>query len=139
MVAVMTFSHGSISKGSKKIEGVWELSRFCSNYNYHIPGIAGKLLKEFQRRNTWKEIFSFADRRWSNGNLYIQLGFVLDHINPPSYSYIDYKNVKRIHRFAMRKLNEEKDLDMPEWVLRLKQGYKRIWDCGTLKFTLKNN
>lgn len=138
LVAVMTFSYGNISKGNKKKEGVWELNRFCSDYNYHIPGIAGKLLKEFQRKNEWKEIFSFADQRWSNGNLYYKLGFNIDHINPPSYSYIDYKNIKRIHRFAMRKQSHEPK-DIPEWILRLKQGYKRIWDCGTLKFILKND
>ncbi len=44
LISVMTFSKGNISKGSKSKEGVWELNRFCSNSNYHIPGIAGKLL-----------------------------------------------------------------------------------------------
>jgi len=134
LVSVMTFSHGSISKGSKNINGVWELSRFCSNSKYHIPGIASKLLTYFKRNYEWLEIFSYADRRWSKGNVYYKLGFKLEHITKPNYWYI--KNQERIHRFNLRKRSDEPK-DIPEWILRSKEGYHRIWDCGHLKFILK--
>ena len=134
LVSIMTFSHGSISKGSKNIKNVWELNRFCSNSNYHIPGIASKLLTYFKRNYDWKEIFSYADRRWSNGNVYKQIGFELDSITKPNYWYI--KGMEKVHRFGLRKkYNEPKDI--PEWVLRAKEGYHRIWDCGHLKFIMK--
>jgi len=136
LVSVMTFSVGNISKGSKSIEGIWELNRFCSNSNYHIPGIAGKLLSHFKKNYEWKEIFSYADRRWSTGNLYYQLGFNLEHITQSNYWYL--KGLKRIHRFNLRKrIDEPKDI--PEWVLRQKEGFTRIWDCGSLKLSIINN
>lgn len=135
LVSVMTFSKGNISKGSNPISGVWELNRFCNKINYHIPGIANKLLSYFKRNYKWKKIFSYADRRWSNGNLYNKLGFELQSKTGINYWYI--KEYKRIHRFSLRKKpNEPKDI--PEWVLRSAEGYHRIWDCGNLKFVLEN-
>ncbi len=136
LIAVMTFSHGNISKGSISLEQIYELNRFCSNYNYHIPGIASKLLKYFKCNYNWTEIFSYADRRWSKGNVYYKLGFQFDSITKSNYWYI--KDYKRIHRFSLRKKGYE-DKDIPEWVLRKQQGYYRIWDCGNLKFKLINN
>ena len=132
----MTFSHGNISKGSKHVEGVWELNRFCSNYNYRIPGIASKLLTHFKRNYEWKEIFSYADKRWSTGNVYYKLGFELDHETIPNYWYI--KNFQRIHRFNLRKRPDEPK-EIPEWVLRQEEGYLKIWDCGNMKFVLKKD
>jgi len=134
LVSVMTFSHGNISKGSKNIDGIWELSRFCSNYDYHIPGIASKLFTYFKRNYEWKEIFSYADRRWSQGNVYFKLGFKLDSITKPNYWYV--KGLNRIHRFNLRKKSNDPQ-DIPEWILRSKEGYHRIWDCGHLKFVFK--
>jgi len=75
LVAVMTFSHGSLAKGVKKQDPlIWELNRFCTHLEFVISGIAGKLLEHFKKNYNWKEIFSYADRRWSNGNLYEKLG-----------------------------------------------------------------
>lgn len=135
LVSVMTFSKGNIAKGNKAKEYIWELNRFCSNCNYHIPGIASKLLTYFKRNFKWIEIYSYADRRWSNGNLYNKLGFNLQHITKPNYWYI--KGLNRIHRFNLRKKSNEPK-DIPEWALRNKDGYYRIWDCGNLKFNLVN-
>jgi len=138
LISVMTFSKGNISKGSKYVKNVWELNRFCSNYNFHIPGIASKLLKYFKRNYEWKEIFSYADLRWSNGNLYYKLGFDLISITSPNYWYLAKDSIERIHRFSLRKRpNEPKDIT--EMVLRTKEGYRRIWDCGNLKFRMINN
>lgn len=135
LVAVMTFSHGSISKGTKPTESIWELSRFCTNYNYHIPGIAGKLLEHFKRNYSWEKIFTYADRRWSNGNLYFKLGLNHVHNTEPNYWYT--YGLKRIHRFGFRKRQDEPK-EIPEWKLRLQEGYHRIWDCGNMKFELTN-
>jgi len=135
LVSVMTFSHGNISKGSKSKKDVWELNRFCTNYNFIIVGIAGKLLNYFKRNYQWKEIFSYADRRWSDGNLYRKLSFSLFSTTKPNYWYI--KGFQRIHRFNLRKQKNEGN-NISEWVLRQKEGYERVWDCGSLKYILKN-
>ena len=135
LVSVMTFSHGSISRGKTKSDLDWELSRFCSDYNYRIPGIAGKLLEHFKRNYNWKEIYSYADRRWSEGDLYKKLGFEFVHQTPPDYWYLGKDMIRRIHRFALRKrLDEPKD--KTEWELRLEEGYSKIFDCGKIKFKI---
>jgi len=136
MVAVMTFGKGNIVKGSKPKDGVWELTRFCSDSNYHSPGIASKLLKYFQRNYGWKEIFSYADQRWSDGNLYYKLGFDLDKITQPNYWYVDINKLKRIYRWELKKKPDEPK-DITERVLRISEGYQVIWDCGNLKFSIK--
>jgi hypothetical protein len=136
LVSVMTFSHGNISKGSKSEETIWELNRFCSDYNYHIPGIASKLLTHFKRNYEWTEIFSYADRRWSDGNVYRQLGFDFDGYTHPNYWYVNLnKACNRIHRFNLRKRPDEPK-DIPEYVLRKNDGYVRIWDCGNFRFKM---
>jgi len=147
LISVMTFSYGSISKGSyNKDKTIFELNRFCSDYNYKIPGIASKLLSHFKKNYEWTKIYSFADLRWSVGNLYKTLNFKLEKTNPPSYHYVkqikdpmtNETELKRLHRFTLRKTKEESQTNLTEVELRFKQGYYRIWDCGNLKFTLKN-
>ena len=135
LLSVMTFSVPNISKGSKNKKDVWELNRFCSDYNYHIPGIASKFLTCFKRNYDWKEIFSYADRRWSNGNLYYKLGFNLEHITKPNYWYT--KGYVRIHRFNLRKKPTEPK-EISELILRYNEGFRRVWDCGNLKFIIIN-
>jgi len=136
LISVMTFSHGNIAKGSKSISDVWELNRFCSDFKYHIPGIASKLVTYFKRNYQWKEVFSYADMRWSNGNLYNQIGFNLIGETGVNYWYI--KDFQRIHRFNLRKQKHESK-DIPEWALRQSEGYYRIFDCGSLKYQINNN
>ena len=83
--------------------------------------------------NKWQEIYSYADLRFSSGDIYKKLGFELVKQNPPNYFYV--KGLKRFHRYGLRKLPTE-SRDIPEWRLRMDQGYFRIWDCGTLKFSI---
>ncbi len=135
LISVMTFSRGNISKGSKNEEDIFELSRFCSDYKYHIPGIASKLLSFFKLNYKWKEIFTYADLRWSNGNMYHKLGFITDNKIRLNYWYV--KDFNRIHRFNLRKRKDEPK-NVSEFVLRLKEGYNIIWDCGNLKFRMIN-
>jgi len=133
LVAVMTFSRGSIAKGSKAVEGTWELNRFCSNPKFHSAGIAGKLLTHFKRNYEWSTIFSYADRRWSVGQLYYKLGFELSHYTQPNYFYI--VNGKREHRYKYRKRPSEPK-HISEWELRKQEGLDRVWDSGNIKFIL---
>lgn len=139
LISVMTFGLGNISRGGNPYDLTsWELSRFVSKKEYKIIGIAGKLLEYFKRNYDWKNIYSYADLRFSNGNLYKKLGFELIKQNSPNYFYVDTRLFKRIHRYNLRKLPSEPK-DVPEWKLRYDQGYYRIWDCGNLKFNMTNN
>lgn len=137
LVSVMTFSKPSISKGRTKNYGkfVYELNRFCSKKNTTVVGIASKFLKYFLENHECDSLFSYADLRWSDGNLYNKLGFVLEGRTKPNYWYFK-SNKKRVHRFALRK-TESDDKTLKESVLRKKEGWCRIWDCGHLKFVLE--
>lgn len=139
LVSVMTFSKGSISKGATSKEGSWELSRFCSDYNLSVVGIASKLFKHFVRNYKPKEIYTYGDLRWSTGGLYKKLGFTFKHKSKPSYWYLI--NNKRLHRFNFRKNVLKDKLDsfdpnLTEWQNMAKNGYNRIWDCGNVKWEI---
>lgn len=144
LVAVMTFSKPRVAlgaKGKKDRTGEWELSRFCTDVNFRIPGIASKLLTHFKRNHSWKEIYSYADKRWSVGNMYYQLGFQLVADNPPDYFYVI--NGVRKHRWNYRKdmlktTLEHYDPTATEYQNMVDHGYWRVWDCGTLKFAIYN-
>lgn len=136
LLAVMTFSHGNISRGGKPSEKtVWELSRFATNINYRVVGAAGKILAYFKKHYTWSKIYTYADLRYSKGELYYNLGFRKVNQSLPNYWYV--QGTKRIHRFALRKRPDEPK-EMPEWLLRYNEGFVRIWDCGNLKFEVLN-
>jgi hypothetical protein len=132
LVSVMTFSKLSIAKGQKNKDGIWELNRFCSSVP--VIGIASKLISYFKKHYNWKEIISYADRRWNTGNLYKKLGFKLISITKPNYWYT--MNKKRHHRFKFRRNKLEGD--GTELEIMQKNGYNRIWDCGSFKFKLTN-
>lgn len=138
LVAVMTFCQPRIALGNNKqpTEGVYELSRFATDISVRIPGIASKLLTHFEKNYKWNTIYSFADRRWSDGVVYNKLNFTLESTNPPSYWYII--GGKRKHRWNYRK-DQLKHRDkfsesLTEYENMLNFGIDRVWDCGTLKF-----
>lgn len=137
LVAVMTFAKPRIAVGGKGANDSIELVRFSTKTDYHVVGIASKLLKTFERNNPNSTIYSFADRRWSVGNLYEKIGFSLSNINPPDYYYI--VNGARKHRWNYRKdvlKNTLKNYDerLTEYQNMQNAGYNRIWGCGTLKY-----
>jgi len=139
LVAVMTFSKLRKALGQNDIKNSWELSRFATIKNFTITGIANKILSHFEKTYKPTYIISYADRRWSKGNLYYKLGFKMDHISNPSYWYLKAGIIKRIHRFNFRKnvLKDKLDVFDPtktEWENMQNNKYDRIWDCGNYVF-----
>lgn len=123
-----------IKKAIKKHDG-YELSRFCNKINTTIIGGASKLLKHFIKIYNPVEIISYADRRWSIGNLYEKLGFNKKHVNRPNYWYIVGK--ERQHRFKYRKdvlIKEGFDENLTEHEIMINRGIYRIYDCGTITY-----
>lgn len=138
LVGVMSF----INEG----KNMWNLNRFATDINYNCIGIGGKLFNYFIKNYDFKEIKSFADRRWTinyKDNLYTKLGFELDSFTPPSYSYYNpsVDRFKRFHKFVFRKkrLNHKYGLPltMTETEMVKELGYDRIWDCGLIKYVYK--
>ena len=122
LVSVMTFNklEGRKSMG----EGEWNLSRFCNKMDYNVIGGASKLLNYFIKNWVVKRVISYADRDWSRGNLYDNLGFKRVNESLPDYKYI--VDGIRVHKSRFKKsitgISESK-LEVP-----------KVWDCGKLKF-----
>lgn len=122
LVSVMTFNklEGRKSMG----EGEWNLSRFCNKMDYNVIGGASKLLNYFIKNWIVKRVISYADRDWSRGNLYDNLGFKKVNESLPDYKYI--VDGIRVHKSRFKKsitgISESK-LEVP-----------KVWDCGKLKF-----
>ena len=109
--------------------------RFCNKINYTVIGGASKLLSFFIKEFNPVKIISYADKRWSDGNLYKKLGFDLVSESKPSYFYV--KGLKRFNRFNFRKdvlIKNGGDPKLSENEIMLDMGYKRIYDCGSMKF-----
>ena len=141
LVSLMTFGNTRHFIGNSSHQ--YELLRFCNKLNTNVIGGASKLLKHFIKTYKPKNIVSYADRRWSVGNLYNTLGFKLYNISKPSYYYII--NNKRKNRFNFRKgilvkkYNCPKNMSEHEFCLSKK--WYRIYDCGCLcyEINLENN
>ena len=138
LVALMTFGALSKAKGHTSAPGKWELLRFCTRGSMSIVGGASKILKYFMRNYEVSELLSFADRRWSDGNLYKTLGFEFEHNTRPNYWYVDTSKVVRLHRYGLRKCSTD-DQSKTEYENRLQQGYLRVWDCGSSKWILRGS
>lgn len=138
LVAVMTFG----SRRFDKKEG-YELIRYCTISNFNVVGGAGKLLLHFERIYTPTAIISYADRRWSDGNLYRQLGFNEIRKTKPNYFYVHpstgYVRESRI-KYQKHKLSnilEKFDPEKTESQNMEDNGFHKIWDCGNYVFEKK--
>lgn len=136
--SLMTFSNRRIALGGKKLDNEYELLRFANLIGHTIPGAASKLLTFFIKKYDPKSIISYADLRWSIGNLYNKLSFNQLIDEPIGYFYMD-DYTKRYNRFSFRKSILTK-MGMPNELTEFESmdllGYSRIWDCGIRKFVL---
>lgn len=129
LVCIMTFCKSRFNKNYE-----WELSRFSNKIGINVIGGFSKLLKYFRKNNNGS-IISYADRRYSNGNVYIKNGFELLHINSPSYYYVDKSFLKRHNRMKFQKKLIDAS-DCTEYEKARELGYNKIFDCGTISFGL---
>lgn len=138
LVSIMTFGSKRKVLNSVNHSDTYELVRFASKLGYNIVGGASKLLKHFVKTHQPSEIVSYADLRWSNGNVYRQLGFTPIEDYTIGYWYIENYSVRH-HRYNFRKqvlVNDGADPEKTEWEIMIERGYDRIWDCGQQKFEL---
>jgi hypothetical protein len=134
LVSVMTFSKPRFNKNYQ-----WELVRFCNKLNHNVIGGASKLLSYFKKSQNPKSLISYADLRYSNGNMYKKLGFVFKSYTPPSYVYT--KGDKILSRFStqkhrLAKILENFDENKTENQNMMDNSYRKLWDAGTMLFVL---
>ena len=132
LVAVMTFGARKITSKAPEME----LLRFCNVLNTITVGGASKLFQFFIKTYTPKKVISYADRRYSNGNLYDTLGFTLSHCSSPNYWYTN-DTVNLFHRvkFQKHKICDESSKHLTETRIMYNNGYRKIYDCGSFVYT----
>ncbi|MBP5458056.1 MAG: hypothetical protein J6Y37_16330 [Paludibacteraceae bacterium] len=138
IVGVMSFKDNG--------NGVYELTRFASSNDKLCCGVGGKLFAYFKSNYEYRIVKSFADKRWTyddDNNIYVKLGFKKDGDLRPDYHYFD-KNIEepvRLHKFRFRKgLLHRKywfDMTMTENEMTTKLGYRKVWDCGLIRYVYK--
>lgn len=140
LVSLMTFGQLRKNLGGKPTLGSYELLRFCNKLNTNVIGGASKLFKYFLKEMSPNEITSYADIRWSDGNLYKALGFEYIHSSSPNYFYII--NECRKNRFGFRKniliSKYGCPKEMSEHEFCYSNQWYRIYDCGSMKFIYRN-
>ena len=142
LVAIMSFRKPRFNPAYD-----WELIRYCSKKYVSVVGGASKLLKHFRKLNSGS-IISYANRRWSTGDLYEALGFSFVRETAPNYFY--YKTIDGVtpenlelhsrlefqkHKLASKL--EHFDANKSEFDNMYQNGYRSIYDCGNLVYVLK--
>lgn len=112
------------------------LTRYATSCN--VVGGFSKLLKYFEIQFNYPPIITFADLRWSNGDLYYNTGFKEAQQLPIDYYWT--KNNKLWHKFNWRHKQMRNRLkyynpNKSESENMRENGYAKIWDCGKIKFT----
>lgn len=131
LVSLMTFM-----KSRYNSNYTWELVRFCTLTNTVVIGGFSKLLKCFRSNHTGS-IISYANRNYSNGSVYENNGFILHHINKPSYWYV--KDLRLIHKSNITKSKLLQIMNKPEWteeILAEELGYHKLFDTGTKAYVI---
>jgi hypothetical protein len=136
LVSIMTF-------GKRKIlnNDGWELIRFCNKLNTSVIGGASKLFKHFIKTHVFETLISYADRRWSDGGLYNNLGFEYISKTPPNYFYYNENLKTRESRIKYQKhklVTQGFDVNLTEREITNKMGLYRIYDSGNLKYIYRN-
>jgi hypothetical protein len=136
MVCILTMGK---SRFDKNIE--WEICRFSNKLNSNVIGGFQRLMKHFIKHHNPNSIVTYADRRYSEGNLYSKFGMIEQENKSLNYFYFNKHEMIRHsrHKFQKHKLAGilpyyEDGLSESD-NMRL-NGFDRIWDCGNKKFTL---
>ncbi len=134
LVSLMSFGK---PRFNKKFE--WELIRFVSKTNTKVVGGATKLLSHFEKTYKPKNIISYANLRFSHGQIYKVLGFQEIGISNPNYKYTDSQGINIYNRVKCQKHKLHKFLpnfqpEMTEVENMFAHGYRRFWDSGNLVF-----
>ena len=138
LFTLMTFGKKRKFMNSVSKEGEYELLRFCNKLNTNVVGGASKLFKYFTKNYSFTEITTYADRSHSQGNLYETLGFKFIHKTESNYYYVI--DGIRHHRFGFRKdvlVKEGFNKNKTEHEIMIERGISRIYDSGSLKYTIK--
>lgn len=116
----------------------WEIARFACAPGKAVVGGFSRLLTAFIREHKPQQIMTFADRRFSVGNVYAVNGFELVRSTKPNYCYykggiILSRQQCQKHKLA-RLLGDGFNPNQTESENMLAAKYTQLFDAGHLKF-----
>jgi very-short-patch-repair endonuclease len=134
LLSVLTFVKSRFDKSYE-----WEISRFANKINTAVVGGFQKMLKYFTSKYDPNNIVTYADKRYSSGDLYRNAGMI--ELDNKSINYY-YFNKHECVRYSRQKFQKHKlkdvldnyDESLSEWENMKNNSYDRIWDCGNYKF-----
>lgn len=136
LISLITFSKSRFNKKYK-----YELLRFANKKETICVGCFSKLLKYFIEKYS-SSIITYADRRYSQGNLYLKNGFKMINKSEPNYFYLDTNlNIYSRVQFQKHKLQNKLDVFNPnlsEIENVINNNYRIIFDCGNYVFAYEN-
>lgn len=117
----------------------FRLDRYATSQS--VVGGFGKMLKYIQKNcNIFNvsSVYTFSNNEVSDGGLYRNLGFEVERIIPPDYSYLCGN--RRVHKFNFRKKRFQVDKSLKyeeglsESQLAALNSIYRVWDSGKIKW-----
>jgi hypothetical protein len=131
-------SQMSISKSRFNKNFEYEILRFSVKRNTHVVGGFAKLFNNAKKILNSKSFISYANRRWSQGNVYTSSGeFKLLGNSKPNYVYHKQgRTISRINaqKHKLSKMLENFDSNKSEIENMKDNGYVIVYDCGNLSF-----
>jgi hypothetical protein len=139
LVSILTFGK---SRFDKNIE--WEIIRYANKLNITVVGGFQKLFSHFKKTYTPKSIVSYADKRYSIGNVYKTIGMKEIKNDAVNYYYFNKSEGIRYsrHQFQKHKLKDKLpiyDENLSEINNMRMNKFNRIYDCGNYKFVWCKN
>ncbi len=135
LVAVMAFKPSW--RARSKDAAPMELSRFATD-GLTYAGLASRMFSAFVHDHNPNRVITYADRRWSEGHLYTQMGFEETKRSLPSYTYWRNGTTARLDKTKFRRQKieglVESGADKTEREIMTELKYHRIYDCGSIRF-----
>ncbi len=116
-----------------------ELVRFASISGLTVVGGLSKLIKYFMKLNPVDDLMTYADRDWSLGKGYQNLGFEFVNITEPAFLYLNTADLiryfpHRLPKALLADFEQQNDLNLENFLTL--NGYVKIFNTGNLKYLL---
>jgi hypothetical protein len=128
--------------GIKKMneDGDWDLVRYASKVS--VVGGFTKILSFFKKNYDWRYIVTYAHLDYSHGKLYEVAGFTNEGYTVAGMWYVKGDTRYRRELFMKHKLPkllQGYDESLTERENMEIHGFRRIYDAGSIKYTMTNN
>lgn len=115
----------------------YEISRLATKCGNIIVGGFTKLFKNSVNLLNASSVMTFANKRYSIGNVYKKSGFSLINETKPNYFYVKNHHIYTRIKFQKHKLSKllpNFNASISEVENMLNNGYRQLWDAGNYQY-----